>query len=176
MISFGLELLGDHGFYLSPPKGLHTIIFANPRLLLPTKSVVAFARKQSKSTIFEWQEKERGWYLYAGEFLPGWEKRVNVGNLPAPMKKGSMSRTTKPKSINRGDDSYETCSDLIPYKGGLPPIDNIVLEGSPPPSTRTRSSRNSNAGKPKPFAPKPSMDAPPSSRTCGNKRKTSPLA
>ncbi|KAK9988300.1 hypothetical protein SO802_028539 [Lithocarpus litseifolius] len=52
-------------------------------------------------------------------------------------------------------------------EGGLPPIGNIVLEGSCPPLATT-------AGKPKPSTPRPSTDAPPSSRTHGNKRKTSP--
>ena len=66
MTSFGQELLGGHGFSLIPPEGLHAIIFSNPWLLLPTKSMVTYARKQSRSAIFEWQRKEKGWYLYAG--------------------------------------------------------------------------------------------------------------
>ena len=45
MISFEQELLGSHGFSLILPDGLNAIISANPRLLLPTKSVVAYARK-----------------------------------------------------------------------------------------------------------------------------------
>ena len=52
MTSFGQELLGGHGFSPIPPEGLHAIISTNPRLLLPTKSMVAYARKQSKSAIF----------------------------------------------------------------------------------------------------------------------------
>ena len=100
---------------------------------------------------------------------------MKVVNLLAPAKKGSMSQTVKPKSAKRGDDYFETCSDIVPYKGGLPPIGNIVLEGSPPPSARTRSSRRSTTSKPKP-SPRPSMDASPSSRTRGSKRKTSPSA
>ncbi|KAK9988301.1 hypothetical protein SO802_028540 [Lithocarpus litseifolius] len=52
--SFEKELLGSHGFSLIPPNGLHAIFFfANPRLLLPTKFVVAYTRKQSLSAIFE---------------------------------------------------------------------------------------------------------------------------
>ena len=43
--SFGQELLGSHGFSLNPLDGLHAIIFANPQLLLPTKSIMAYARK-----------------------------------------------------------------------------------------------------------------------------------
>ena len=120
MISFGQELLSGHGFYLIPLKGLYAVISANPRLLLPTKSMVAYARKQSRSTIFEWQEKEKGWYLYTSEFPLGLEKRVNVVNLPTPTKNCSVSQTTKPKSIKRGGDSSNTCSDLVPYKGAFP--------------------------------------------------------
>ena len=180
MISFGQELLGGHGFSLIPLEGLHAIIFANPRLLLPTKSVVAYDRKQSWSTIFEWKEKEKGWYLYASEYPPGLVKKVKVVNLLVPVKKGSVTWNVKPKFAKRGDDSFETCSDIILYGGGLPPIGNIVLESFPPlpprPSARTRSSRSSTASKPKPSTPRPSLDAPPSSRTRGNKRKTSPLA
>ena len=178
MTSFGQELLGGHGFSLIPLEGLHAIIFANLRLLLPTKSVVAYARKQSWSTIFEWQEKEKGWYLYASEYPLGWVKKVKVVNLPVPAKKGSVTRTVKPKFAKRGDDSSETYSDIIPYRGGLPPIGNIVLESSPPPlpSALTCSSGHSIASKPKPSTPRPSLDAPPSSRTHGNKRKMSPPA
>ena len=174
MTSFELELLGSCGFSLIPPDGLHDIISANPWLLFPTKFVVAYARKQSRSAIFEWQAKEKGWYLYASEYPTGWEKKVKVVNLPAPAKKGLVSWSAKPKSTKRGGDSSKTCSDIVPYEGGLPPIGNIVLKVSPPPSTCTRSNRRLTTSKPKPFAPRPSMDAPSSSRTCSNKRKTSP--
>ena len=51
---------------------------------------------------------------------------------------------------------------------------NIVLEGSPPPFTRTCSSRRPTSGKSRLAAPQPSTDAPPSSRTRGSKRKMSP--
>ena len=44
MTSFKKEFLGNRGFSLIPPDGLHTIISANPRLHLPTKFVVAYAR------------------------------------------------------------------------------------------------------------------------------------
>ena len=174
MISFGQELLDGRGFSLIPPKGLHAIISTNSRLLLPTKFVMAYARKQSRSAIFEWQEKEKRWYLYAGEFPPGWEKKVKVVNLLAFVKKGSVSQTAKLKSTKKGDDSSTTYSDLVPYKGGLLPIDSIVLKSSPPPFARTHSSRHSTESKPKPSAPRPSMDALPSSRIHGSKRKTSP--
>ena len=97
---------------------------------------------------------------------------MKVVNLPSPSKKGLVSRTAKPKSTKRGDDSFEIYSDIIPYESGLPPISNIILEGSPPPFARTRSSRRSTS-KPKPFALRPGMDAAPSSRTHDRKRKTS---
>ena len=45
--------------------------------------MVAYARKQSRFAIFEWQEKEKGWYLYTSEYLVGWKK------------KGSVSQTAK---------------------------------------------------------------------------------
>ena len=86
---------------------------------------------------------------------------MKVVNLPTPTKKGSMSWTAKPKSAKKGDDSSKTCSDIIPYKGSLPPIGNIVLESFPPPSARTHSSRRSTTSRPKPPTPKPSVDAPP---------------
>ena len=78
---------------------------------------------------------------------------MKVVNLPAPMKKGLMSQTTKPKSTKKGDDSSKTFSNLVPYKGGLPFIGNIVFKGSPFPSAHTRSNKHSTAGKPKSFAP-----------------------
>ena len=71
MTSFEQDLLGSHGFSLIPFDGLHAIISVNPRLLLSTKSVVAYTRKQSQSAIFEWWAKEKGWYLYAREYLTG---------------------------------------------------------------------------------------------------------
>ena len=45
MTSFRQELLNGHRFSLILPEGLRAIISANPRLLLPTKFVVAYARK-----------------------------------------------------------------------------------------------------------------------------------
>ena len=100
--------------------------------------------------------------------------KVKVVNLLTPTKKGSVSQIAEPKSAKRRDDSSKTFSDIIPYKGGLPPISNIDLEGSPPPSACTRSSWRSTASKPKPYAPRSAMDAPPSSKTLSSKRKTSP--
>ena len=95
-------------------------------------------------------------------------------NLPTLAKKGSVAQSTKPKSAKGGDDSFETCSDIVPYEGSLPPMGNIVLKGSPPPSARTHSNKRPTAGKNKPAAPQPSTNAPPSNRTQGSKRKTSP--
>ena len=155
MTFFGQELFGGRGFSLIPLEGLHAINFVNPRMLLPIKSVAAYARKQSLSAIFEWQEKEKGWYLYASEYPTGWEK------------KGLVSRPAKTKSAKRGDDFSETYSDIVPYGSGLPPIGIIVLKSSPPPFAHTRSSRRSTANKPKLSTLRPVMDAPPSNRTRG---------
>ena len=94
-------------------------------------------------------------------------------NLPIPTKKGSASRSTMPKPAKKGDDSSKTCSDVVPFKGGLPSIGSIVLESSPP-FAHTRSSRHPIAGKFRPATPRPSADAPLFSRTRGSKRKTSP--
>ena len=46
----------------------------------------------------------------------GWEKKVRVVQCLGPL------------SLNakRGDNSFETCSDIVPYIGGLPPIGSIV--------------------------------------------------
>ena len=106
----------------------------------------------------------KGWYLYVSEYPTSWEK------------KGSVSRTAKPKSAKRGVDFSETYSDIVPYGSGLPPTGNIVLKSSLPPFAYTRSSRCSTANKPKLSTLRPVMDAPPSNRTRGSKRKTSPPA
>ena len=111
--------------------------------------------------------------MYAGKFPPDWEKKMKVVNLPTPTKKCLASQFAKPKSTKRGDDSSETCSDIVPYKEGLPPIDNIVLESSPPPSIRTRSSRHFTEAKPRPPTSKSFVDAPPSSRTRGSQSRLS---
>ena len=71
MASFEQELLSNHGFSLIPPDGLSVVIFTNPQLLLPTKFVMAYTRKQSRSTIFKWVEKEREWFWYAGDYPTG---------------------------------------------------------------------------------------------------------
>ena len=73
---------------------------------------------------------------------------MKVVNLPVLAKNGSVSRTAKPKSTKRWDNSSMTCSDIVPYGGGLPLIGNIVLVSSPPPFACTCSSRRSTASKP----------------------------
>ena len=74
--------MGSWGFSLIPPDGLSVVISANLRLLLPSKSVLAYARKQNRSTIFEWVEKDRGWLWHVGDYPAGWEKKVKVINIP----------------------------------------------------------------------------------------------
>ena len=43
--SFEQELVGSFDFSLIPPEGLSMVVLLNPRLLLPSKSVLAYARK-----------------------------------------------------------------------------------------------------------------------------------
>ena len=45
MDSFVAELTGSRGFSLIPPEGLGMVVSVNPCLLLPSKSVLAYARK-----------------------------------------------------------------------------------------------------------------------------------
>ena len=80
----------------------------------------------------------------------------------------------KSKSAKKGDDSFKTCSDIVSFEGDLPPIGNIILESSAPPSTRTHFGRRPTASKSRPTAPRSSTDASPFNRTRGSKRKTSP--
>ena len=162
--------MGSHGFSLIPPDGLSTVILANHQLLLPFKFVLAYARKQSRSTIFEWVEEDRGWFWHAGDYPAGWEKKVKVTSIPVSGKKGSA----KPKSAKKDNDSFEACLDVVPFESDLPPIGNMVLESSPPPSAHTHFSMRPTASKSKSVALWPSTDASPSNRTRGNKRKMSP--
>ena len=53
MTTFVDELVGSRGFSLIPPDGLGIVVSVNSRLLLPSKSVLAYARKQNRSAIFE---------------------------------------------------------------------------------------------------------------------------
>ena len=98
MTSFEQELMGSPGFSLIPPDGFSMVVLANPRLLLPFKSVLAYARKQNRSTIFEWVEDDRGWHWHAGDYPPDWEKKVKVTNISAPGKKGPTKLKSKSKS------------------------------------------------------------------------------
>ena len=47
MTTFVDELAGSRGFSLIPPDGLGMVVSVNPHLLLPSKSVMAYARKQN---------------------------------------------------------------------------------------------------------------------------------
>ena len=97
MDSFVAELAGSRGFSLIPPEGLGMVVSVNPRLLLPSKSVLAYARKQSQSAIFEWDAEKQEWFWHAGDYPPGWEKKVKVINILVPSKKA----LAKPKSTGK---------------------------------------------------------------------------
>ena len=62
MTTFMDELVGSRGFSLSPLDGLGMVISVNPRLLLPSKFVLVYARRQNRSAIFEWDAEKKGWY------------------------------------------------------------------------------------------------------------------
>ena len=104
MTSFKKELMGSRGFSLIPPDGLSAIISANPQLLLPSKSVLAYARKQSQSAIFEWDEEKRWWHWHAGDYPPGWEKKVKVINILCRVKRvlPSLSLQASPNLLLHG--------------------------------------------------------------------------
>ena len=99
MTTFENELVGSRGFSLIPLDGLSMVISINPRLLLPSKSTLAYARKKNRSAIFEWEEEKEGWYWHAGDYPPGWEKNVKVTNIFAPSKKipAKLKSTSKSK-------------------------------------------------------------------------------
>jgi len=90
---------------------------------------------------------------------------VKVVNLLVRAKKGFVSWSAEPKLAKRCDDSSKTYSYIVPFEGSLPPIGNIVLEGSPPLSACTRSSRCPTAGKSRLTTLRSFAYAPPSSRT-----------
>ena len=98
MTSFEQELVGSRGFSLIPPDGLSMVVSANPCLLLPSKSMLAYTRKQNPSAIFEWDEKKKGWYWHTSEYPPGWEKNVKVINIPMLSKKGPARLKSANKS------------------------------------------------------------------------------
>ena len=97
MDSFVAELAGSRGFSLTPPEGLGMVVSVNPRLLLPSKFVLAYARKQNWSAIFEWDAEKKGWFWHAGDYPHSWEKKVKVINLSVP----SMKAPAKPKSASK---------------------------------------------------------------------------
>ena len=103
MTSFEQELVSSHDFSLIPPEGLGMVVSTNPRLLLPSKAVLVYANKQTRSATFEWDEEEKGWYWHAGVYPPSWEKKVKVINVPAPIKKGhiKLKSTSKPKFASK---------------------------------------------------------------------------
>ena len=103
MTSFEQELVGSCGFSLIPPEGLGMVVSSNPQLLLPSKAVLAYANKQTRFAIFEWDEEEKGWYWHAGVYPPSWEKKVKVINIPTPDKKGptKLKSASKPKFANK---------------------------------------------------------------------------
>ena len=47
MTTFVDKLVGSRDFSLIPPDGLGMVISVNPRLLLPSKSVLVYARRQN---------------------------------------------------------------------------------------------------------------------------------
>ena len=89
--------MGSHSFSLIPPDGLSMVISINPRLLLPSKSALVYAKRQNRSAIFEWDAEKKGWYWHAGNYPPGWEKKVKVINISIPSKKAPA----KPKSTGK---------------------------------------------------------------------------
>ena len=119
MDSFAAELAGSRGFSLIPPEGLSTVASVNPRLLLPSRSVLAYARKQSRSAIFEWDAEKKGWFWYAGYYPPGWEKKVKVINLLILSKKAPA----KPKSAVKPKFAGKTKpATPLPPAGALPAV------------------------------------------------------
>ena len=87
MTTFVDELVGSRDFSFIPPDGLGMVISVNPRLLLPSKSVLAYARRQNRSAIFEWDVEKKGWYWHADDYPSGWKKNVKVINISVPSKK-----------------------------------------------------------------------------------------
>ena len=90
--------MGSRGFSFIPHDGLSMVISANSWLLLPSKFAIAYARKQNPPAIFEWDKEKRWWYWHAGDYPPGWEKKVKVTNISAPSKKGPAKLKSASKS------------------------------------------------------------------------------
>jgi len=115
MTSFEKELIGSRGFSLAPHDGLSAIISVIPRLLLPSKFVLAYARKQNQSAIFKWDEEKRGWHWHPGDYPPGWENKVKVTNIsmlskkaPAKLKSVSKPKLATPRPSTNGPPSSRT--------------------------------------------------------------------
>ena len=98
MTTFVNELAGSRGFSLIPPDGLGMVVSVNPRLLPPSKSILAYAKRQNWSAIFEWDVEKKGWYWHAGDYPPGWEKKVKVINISVPSKKAPAKLKSTSKS------------------------------------------------------------------------------
>lgn len=60
--------------------------------------------------------------MYGGEFPHGLEKGVKVVNLLVLVKMGLVSKSAKPKFAKKGKDVPKVCLEIVPYRGGLPPI------------------------------------------------------
>ena len=119
MDSFVAELAKSRGFSLIPLERLSTVASTNPRLLLPSRSVLAYARKQSRSAIFEWDAEKRGWFLHTGDYPPSWEKKVKVINLLAPSEKVPA----KPRSAAKFKPTSKTKpATPLPPAGALPAV------------------------------------------------------
>ena len=67
MTSFEKKLIGSRGFSLIPSDGLSAIILVNPQLLLPFKSVLAYAKELNWCAIFEWDKEKRAWHWHASD-------------------------------------------------------------------------------------------------------------
>ena len=106
-------------------------------------------------------------------------KVVNL--LPSILKKSSASKPTKSKTTKKGKGivtgtlKVDFFFFLVPYVGNLSPVGNTILESTPSPAVRSRSTRKFATVKPKPPLPRQPLDAPPSSKTRGSMKKTSPL-
>ena len=103
MTTFVDELVGSRGFSLIPLDGLGIVVSVNSRLLLPSKSVLAYARKQNWSAIFEWDAEKKGWYWHVDDYPLGWEKNVKLINIsvlskkvPAKLKSAGKTKPATP--------------------------------------------------------------------------------
>ena len=56
MTSFCEDIMGSRGFSLMGSEK-YALLSLNPYLLVPIRSVIAYAKKQKSSGIFEWHEE-----------------------------------------------------------------------------------------------------------------------